>query len=147
MAQQANYLLLLLLVHHNLQSVSRSPTNSASAFASVTGMSIFGTVAVQGCTGMTVGAKLNIVSTRELNIIVAPPPPQMGAFSKISLDNKKSGRINAKICYLGNKASHVHSIFVAQLCAVSACDKPGRNLEIYIMLCRYIILVCSWLQW
>ena len=112
MAQQANYLLLLLLVHHNLQSVSRSPTNSASAFASVTGMPIIGTVVVQGCTVMTPGAKLNVVSTLELNLIATAPRP-VGAFSKISLGNKKSGRINAKICYLGNKASHVHSIFVA----------------------------------
>ena len=112
MAQQTNYLLLLLLVHHNLQSVSRSPTNSASTFASVTGMPIFGTVAVQGCTGITPGAKLNIVSTRELHLIATSPRP-VGAISKISLDNKKSGRINAKICYLGSIASHVHSIFVA----------------------------------
>ena len=112
MAQQTNYLLLLLLVHHNLQFVFRSPTNSASAFASVTGMPIIGTVVVQGCTVMTPGAKLNVVSTLELNLMATAPRP-VGAFSKISLGNKKSGRINAKICYLGNKASHVHSIFVA----------------------------------
>jgi hypothetical protein len=75
-------------------------------------MSIIGTVAVQGCTGMTVGAKLNIVSTLKLHLI-ATGPRQMGAFSKISLGNKKSGRINAKICYLGN--------IVIKSCALNIC--------------------------
>ena len=75
-------------------------------------MSIIGTVAVQGCTGMTVGAKLNIVPTRELHLRETGPR-QMEAFSKISLGNKKSGRINAKICYLGNK--------VIKSCALNIC--------------------------